>query len=89
MYQGVQTMNTSALKFMALYPDNIPTRDSLNITTNFIGEGNKIQIDKENILRQQRFANMYQTIKKGIRLTKWYEIWNCVHEIFSKKKVKK
>ena len=64
MYQGVQTMNTSALKFMALYPDNIPTRDSLNITTNFIGEGNKIQIDKENILRQQRFANMYQTIKK-------------------------
>jgi hypothetical protein len=62
MYQGVQTINTSALKYMALYPDKIPTRESLNITTNFVGKDSKIQLDKENILRQQRLAMMYQTI---------------------------
>lgn len=62
MYQGVQTINTSALKYMAVYPDKIPTRESLNITTNFVGKDSKIQLDKENILRQQRLVMMYQTI---------------------------
>ena len=65
MYQGVQTINTSALKFMALYPDKVPTRESLHIKINFIGDKQKIEVDQKNRSKRKRFVKFYQSEKKS------------------------
>lgn len=61
MYRGVQTINTSALKFMTMYPDKVPSRESLHIKINFIGDRQKLEMDQKNWLKRKRIRNLYQS----------------------------
>ena len=59
MHQGVQTISMTAMKYMAMYPEKVPSRQSLGIKINFIGDKAKIAVDKEHMLTQQYFYDQF------------------------------